>query len=550
MILYFADRHMNLLGLASTELPQGLTITEDLKTEEVASGVATFSCRVLYDADNRASVETCVQAGNYILRSADGENEFYTIIETESDTRDQTVYLYAEDAGLDLLNEVAGADQITEPHDVAWYVKRYTYDSGFELGVNEVQPDSVRTLSWEGEQTVTERLASIATQFGNFEVSYSFAVEGLVVTHKYINLCRKRGTETGVQLRLNREVDRIITKKSVANLATALLVTGGTPEEAEDPITLEGYVYDDGDFYVDGKYLKSRNAVAKWSRYVWAKEPNRLEGYQGHIVQTYSYDTTSQQTLCAHAITALKQLCDLEANYEVELTGLPDNVRIGDTVEIVDEQGQLYLSARVLKLETSITERRKTATFGEYLLQEDGIAQRVAELTAQFSELTQKRPLYTWIGYADDDQGNGISLDPAGKSYLGTAVNRTTKVVDLSDPTVFSWAHVQGTDGKDGEDAVVLRIDSSRGTVFKNSAVSTVLRAVIYYRSQRITDQTALTAAFGRGAHLEWSWQRMGEETFSTISADDTRLMENGFAFLLSPGDVDTKVVFQCSLTT
>lgn len=550
MILYFADRHMNLLGLASTELPRGLTITEDLKTEEVASGVATFSCRILYDADNRASVETCVQAGNYILRSADGENEFYTIIETESDTRDQTVYLYAEDAGLDLLNEVAGADQITEPHDVAWYVQRYTYDSGFELGVNEVQPDSVRTLSWEGEQTVTERLASIATQFGNFEVSYSFAVEGLVVTHKYINLYRKRGTETGVQLRLNREVDRIITKKSVANLATALLVTGGTPEEAEDPITLEGYVYDDGDFYVDGKYLKSRNAVAKWSRYVWAKEPNRLEGYQGHIVQTYSYDTTSQQTLCAHAITALKQLCDLEVNYEVELTGLPDNVRIGDTVEIVDEQGQLYLSARVLKLETSITERRKTATFGEYLLQEDGIAQRVAELAAQFSELAQKRPLYTWIAYADDDQGNGISLDPAGKSYLGTAVNRTTKVVDLSDPTVFSWAYVQGADGKDGEDAVVLRIDSSRGTVFKNSAVSTVLRAVIYYRSQRITNQEELTAAFGSGAHLEWSWQRMGEENFGAISADDTRLMENGFAFLLSPDDVDTKVVFQCSLTT
>lgn len=31
MILYFADRHMNVLGQASTELPKGLYISDDLK---------------------------------------------------------------------------------------------------------------------------------------------------------------------------------------------------------------------------------------------------------------------------------------------------------------------------------------------------------------------------------------------------------------------------------------------------------------------------------------------------------------------------------------
>lgn len=31
MIVYFADRYMNILGQASTELPDGLTITDDLK---------------------------------------------------------------------------------------------------------------------------------------------------------------------------------------------------------------------------------------------------------------------------------------------------------------------------------------------------------------------------------------------------------------------------------------------------------------------------------------------------------------------------------------
>lgn len=101
-----------------------------------------------------------------------------------------------------------------------------------------------------------------------------------------------------------------------------------------------------------------------------------------------------------------------------------------------------------------------------------------------------------------------------------------------------------------GEDATVLRIDSSRGTVFKNNAVSTVLSVVIYRGSKRITDITALKAEYGNSAYLEWQWQRMGESTFGTILSTDSRLSNGGFSFTLSPDDVDTKVVFMCQLIT
>jgi hypothetical protein len=84
--------------------------------------------------------------------------------------------------------------------------------------------------------------------------------------------------------------------------------------------------------------------------------------------------------------------------------------------------------------------------------------------------------------------------------------------------------------------------------VFKNNAVSTVLSAVIYHGSQRITDQATLQTVFGRSAYLEWSWQRMDEDRFGVISSSDSRLGENSFTFTLSPDDVDTKVTFQCNL--
>lgn len=93
-----------------------------------------------------------------------------------------------------------------------------------------------------------------------------------------------------------------------------------------------------------------------------------------------------------------------------------------------------------------------------------------------------------------------------------------------------------------------LRIESSRGTVFKNDSVSTVLSAVIYRGSQRITDIDALHSAMGSGAYLQWKWQRLDEETFGTISSSDSRLGNGGFTLTLSPEDVDTKVTFMCEL--
>lgn len=95
-----------------------------------------------------------------------------------------------------------------------------------------------------------------------------------------------------------------------------------------------------------------------------------------------------------------------------------------------------------------------------------------------------------------------------------------------------------------------LRIESSRGTVFKNDQVATVLSVVIYRGSQRITDSATMKQVFGNGAYLQWKWLRLDDETFGIISSSDSRFGDNGFTFTLSPGDVDTKVTFMCELIT
>lgn len=103
---------------------------------------------------------------------------------------------------------------------------------------------------------------------------------------------------------------------------------------------------------------------------------------------------------------------------------------------------------------------------------------------------------------------------------------------------------------EDASSAVVLRVDSSRGLVFKNSLVSTVLSVTIFAKARTITDIVDLQDVFGPGAYLEWQWRRMDDTDFGVISSVDSRIGAGGFTLTVSPADVDVKTVFMCVLKT
>lgn len=385
MIIYFADRYFNILGHASTGLPGGLTITDDLKTADTESGVAVFSCELHFDNKTQLKAQSCAEVGNYLLRNNKGKQEFYTILEAEIDTDKQTVYIYAEDAGMDLINEIVGEYEADREYPISHYINKWVTDAGFEIGINEAS-DLYRKLKFDAEETVTARIANVAKQFDGCEISFSFDIESLTVTKKYINIYKKRGSDTGVQLRLNKEIKSIVTSKSISNLATALQCEGGTPDDKEEPITLMGYAYDDGDFYVDGTVLKSRKALERWDRFYNLNGSATQSG--GHITKPFSSNALTQAELCNEAIAELKIKRDIEVNYEADITKFPDNVHIGDRVNIIDDNGELYLSTRLLKIEESVADQKHKATLGEYLIKGSGISQKVKDLAAQFAKST------------------------------------------------------------------------------------------------------------------------------------------------------------------
>lgn len=494
MIIYFADRSLEVLGHASTGLPGGVTITDDNRTDDVETGVSIFECKVNFTKKTRADVETWTEVGNYLLRSGDKDNKFYTIIDAEIDTKKQTVYVYAEDDGMDLLNEVAGAYTADKAYPIAHYINMWATGAGWEIGINEVD-NLTRQLSWDSESTATARIGSIAEQFDNAEISYSFETNGFAITKKYINIYQKRGSDNGVTLRLNYELDNIIVTKSISNLATALYCTGGTPDDADQAITLDGFAYDDGDFYVDGTVLKSRNALEKWHRYFWKSNGSNMAG--GHITKMYSCDALSQDALFASALDELKKYCDMEVNYEAEIKKMPDNLEVGDRVNIVDDAGHLYLSTRLLTLETSVADQTCNAVFGEYIIKGSGISERVAALAAQFAKTSQSAARATAIASnAQDTASNAQQQADAAAAVAATATQSAGEATAAAAAATQSaqTAQAAAAEARAAVNSVEQTVESVQSTVANAEQAAANAQQAATTAQQKATEAAASAA--------------------------------------------------------
>lgn len=483
MIIYFCDRDFNILGQASSELPAGFRVSDDKLVEDVESGVNTFEATITWTDETRTELTDAIKAGNYILKSGSEDNNYnslFQIVETEADTKEQTIRLYSEDAGLDLLNTQCGS--VTLENKTLEQMMRYFLPSDWSLNIQDA-PTNTLSNEWTGDSTCTERLLSVVGLFG-CELYYSFKVEGLQVIAKTVEVTKKRGLQEAIpQLRLNYDIDRIVTKTSIADLVTALNVTGGSPEDSDVPIDLKNYDYSytdplTGDVYqVDKPTGQMRNvsAMERWASMIDA---------DGLWVGSYQFDTINKAELAGQARAELQKKSTPSVNYDVDFANLPEDVQIGDRVNIIDDDGELYLEARILKIETSEATETKTATIGEYLLRTSGISEKVAQLAQEVSALGDIEASYTWVAYADDNRGTGISLNPAGKTFIGIAVNRPTATVDITDPSVFTWLPMD----TDSIVALSCEITSSAGTLFLDTPVVTTLTAHIYANGSELND--------------------------------------------------------------
>ena len=208
----------------------------------------------------------------------------------------------------------------------------------------------------------------------------------------------------------------------------------------------------------------------------------------------------------------------------------------------------------------TITTSNVSADFGKTLdlSSNTGINLRVERINSDIDEIRSAAVAEVLVQYALSTSSTvapttGWQTDaPAWEDgkfmWQRTVTTYADGETETSSATCLTGA--TGATGAAGEAATTLRIESSRGTVFKRDDVSTILSVIIYNGSQRITNITALRAKFGSTAYLQWKWRRRDDSGYGTISASDSRISGSGFSFTVTTADVDANVTFMCELIT
>jgi hypothetical protein len=73
-------------------------------------------------------------------------------------------------------------------------------------------------------------------------------------------------------------------------------------------------------------------------------------------------------------------------------------------------------------------------------------------------------PLYTWVKYADDSVGGGLSDSPTGKNYLGIATNKTS-ATESTTASDYTWSLIKGTNGTGTVNSITAGTGLSGGVI-------------------------------------------------------------------------------------
>ena len=268
----------------------------------------------------------------------------------------------------------------------------------------------------------------------------------------------------------------------------------------------------------------------------------RLSNAETNVTQAQKNATIAQanaQTAISNAKTAQSTADTAKANAEQAQKDLADltNKVTSNTTKIEQNAKQITLQAK------SITETSNKI---------DGIKEDLAnnyyskaQTDAQIKVATDGIKLNVSETYITKTEGkditnaanNALTNSAQAKKDAESALTKAQDIVDKVNSGEL-----------DGEDAVMLYIDSSNGTTFKNSDVATIFTVTVYVGGIAITDSAKLKEVFGQGAYLQWLIKRYGETEFTKIPLDDSRLNDNGFMFTLNAKDIKFKAVFNCEL--
>ncbi|MEF3886424.1 phage tail protein [Lacticaseibacillus rhamnosus] len=450
MEYYFSDRKFNIMGVARTTGKGEWLVSADSEVKATDDRPAiALTLTIPFKTEQEQAIDEMAAENNFVLyQDEEGNGHQMVIASVNHDTLAHIHRVVCTDAGNDLMNEMVGAYTADKAYTIAEYILRFTNDSGWEIGINEF-PTDVRTLTWTDEDTSLSRIKSVAEDF-DAVLSFGFVFVGTTAVKRVINIRHEETSDSLISFEMNKDINNIVKTVDIYDMETSVKAYGATPDGSNDPINLIGYSWTDptGQFVLDQYgFLHDTIAVQKYSRLLSNDNPNPTQSDWNRVK---TFESTTQATLLQAALADLKKYNHPNVNYEVDLSNAP-YVPLNQTVHIVDENQNLFLSAKVLSVERSRAGHYTKLTLGDYANEQPNLYSALKDMAVKIENIPKAIQFYPWIRYADDDKGTNMSAFPSGKKYMAIVPNAKSSVPS-DNPADYAgqWALIQGKDGADG----------------------------------------------------------------------------------------------------
>lgn len=373
MIYHILNREFNSICMIDDEADNSVILTDDTHTYGISNGTLlnTFDCAI----DKNHEDAGMIQVGTHIVfQDENGENICLTLMDTDEDEYTRTCHY--EDLGMELINETPMIFPASFVQPVEYYVNREIYDSGWEIGLNELVDAKMR-MEFTNNDTTLTRLQQICEMF-KCEMYFTVEFHNLKVTKKRINIVYQIGVETNEVM--NAGVDLITVGKhiNIDNLKTALIVTGGS--------NFNNLVYNDGNYFtrIGESIIYDREANALWGR--GHTTDTRDSGW---VYGNYQSQSDDPAQMFAEGLAELKKVNQPEATYTVEAIFSNTDFMVGDRVTIIDEEYNpaLRISARILQKDISRTNPSNNGlVIGNVIELQSAISAKLRQLQNQINQ--------------------------------------------------------------------------------------------------------------------------------------------------------------------
>lgn len=412
-----------ILNRARETLATTASIYDDKHTMTLEAGSSSYE----FTIDKSDSASKSLETGNYIvLQDDNGKTWLFTILDYEETHNTKTVY--AEDAGIELINKAMDIWTLNGSHPFKYYFDLVTKDTPWTLGVNRLEGLS-RSLKFDGRDTGLGRLLSILKAFDHAECSFDVTVKMNAPADFKINVYKQIGNDrSDVQIVYNSELDDIKKKESRAEFVTALAGVGGQIQSKDG--TSEGNV----DFSAL-EYNKDGFVTKKGDKFLRAVDANKVfnPGHESYIESFYEYDTQSPSELLSRTLSKLKIYSEPQYTYNVEVKVIDPSLNLGDTVTILDHDYNpaLYLSARVAKMVKSYTDpTRNEIEFTNYRL----LSSRLADKLARLQTIVNQMPSASQVGKLESNVSALSSKTDELASQITSANGKNTNYYGKTEP--------------------------------------------------------------------------------------------------------------------